>query len=1003
MGVMAMATTAALAGEKVSVCLVKEGQPCATIVIPEKSGDLNLAIEELNHHFKAAMGCGLPVVNEKEVDKISGNLLLLGDSALTRALGIKTADLPPEGFVIRTFPGKVAIVGSSEYLIDGWFRQKTRGNLWAVYRFLEDAMGVRWYAPGPLGTVIPERKNLYVSLQVRDAPAYPIRTFATSMYRVSNKRLPSYYGMAKDRKKRKRQFDLFKRRSRWSGLNLEENAYGNVLGMHSAMHWAELYHESHPEYFALLSNGSRALYPPNRQSSHWRMKLWRGWLDYSSDAVLQQYIQNHLDWYAGRNPQMTDIWKKHQHSRVPGEFSIPAGPNDGLVLDQGEKARALYAMSHVGNPFGSLSDYIHRFYARFAQAMYKEFPRKKVTVLAYSGFALPPKRKIDFPPNYLVHLCVMQAPAIWKEEPIYKEWLDIARKWHELTHNKIHFWQYSCWPTINAPFICPYEWQKWYRDTRSFGLGAMVNGSPLNLNIGMHHLNKYFFARILWNPDYDIDAGLREYAQKMYGPAHAQMYGFFRTLIDRWRNTKWNLNHFQRAPSSSMLYGKEGTYPPAIITRLRKALADAGQVKGLTGLQRRRIDWISRDFAGWFDEAERLAGNRSEYVYAFKLTQAPVIDARCDDTAWQGIPLLRINRFLDDGSESPVRSLVRIGWTDEALYLAVENSEPHMEHLRDREPDRGFVFNDDCVELFLDPKATRSDHFQLCFNAAASRKCFRVETGLTDPDWMPDGMELKTAKGPDGWNLELKLPFAALGVKRFTAGRWVWNLFRHRIPGGDRYLALVPTMMRKTNVKDVFPELLLVPRPGLLYEFEDKRTGQAVACAWNRERAGSDRIAGGLLLDDNDGKRKFRFSKRIFAGRKGVYAYVNGTVWHHQGADWPTGSEATFETRIRWQAGAAIRVKLIGMVMTADRKKRYFASTLYNGDAKGEWQTLGRRLRELQAEDNKGRSLGKAIRDNDKLLQLGLHVTAPADKETSGEIEYVLIGDMTALQIRDRE
>ena len=67
------------------------------------------------------------------------------------------------------------MVGDTVHDIDG-YQQKTEGNLWAVYHLLEEALGIRWYMPGPLGTIIPQSSDVAVSLDVKDAPAFPLRT-----------------------------------------------------------------------------------------------------------------------------------------------------------------------------------------------------------------------------------------------------------------------------------------------------------------------------------------------------------------------------------------------------------------------------------------------------------------------------------------------------------------------------------------------------------------------------------------------------------------------------------------------------------------------------------------------------------------------------------------------------------------------------------------------------------------------------------------------------------
>ena len=49
----------------------------------------------------------------------------------------------------------------------------------------------------------------------------------------------------------------------------------------------------------------------------------------------------------------------------------------------------------------------------------------------------------------------------------------------------------------------------------------------------------YCWARIMWNPDFDVDAALAEYVELMYGPAQAPMGELVKLLADRWEKTRW--------------------------------------------------------------------------------------------------------------------------------------------------------------------------------------------------------------------------------------------------------------------------------------------------------------------------------------------------------------------------------------------------------------------------------------------------------------------------------
>ena len=71
------------------------------------------AVRTLRRAFYFCTGKDVPVADVAAREKYAGRpVILVGKSALTDALGIRPATLPPEGFVVTTFSNGVAIVGN---------------------------------------------------------------------------------------------------------------------------------------------------------------------------------------------------------------------------------------------------------------------------------------------------------------------------------------------------------------------------------------------------------------------------------------------------------------------------------------------------------------------------------------------------------------------------------------------------------------------------------------------------------------------------------------------------------------------------------------------------------------------------------------------------------------------------------------------------------------------------------------------------------------------------
>ena len=161
-----------------------------------------------------------------------------------------------------------------------------------------------------------------------------------------------------------------------------------------------------------------------------------------------------------------------------------------------------------------------------------------------------------------------------------------------------------------------------------------------------------------------------------------------------------------------------------------------------------------------------------------RLKEAPVIDGRLDDTAWRGALVLDGFEELGSGSHAKNQTRVRLGFGDKALFVAFECLEPNIEGLRhlDREHD-GAVWDDDCVELMIDPEPWEpGTQYHLIANALGQQ----YDGNERGQKWDPDGgWRSVTAEHADKWAVEIEVPFKALGVKAPSRGHvWRMNFMR---------------------------------------------------------------------------------------------------------------------------------------------------------------------------------------------------------------------------------
>ena len=128
------------------------------VVIPGSSPTARYAASFLADTLGRTFGVKVPVVK-----KSSGRIALhVGDKNLASQWGLDVSKLDRDGFYIRSGKNRILMIGRDDRSITpaangGYFERAT---LFAVQEFLERFAGVRFYFPGEIGTVIPEKKEI---------------------------------------------------------------------------------------------------------------------------------------------------------------------------------------------------------------------------------------------------------------------------------------------------------------------------------------------------------------------------------------------------------------------------------------------------------------------------------------------------------------------------------------------------------------------------------------------------------------------------------------------------------------------------------------------------------------------------------------------------------------------------------------------------------------------------------------------------------------------------
>jgi len=712
------------APQHAAVPIVEKGQPRATIcVMGPRSAVLNGAVQNLQQFIQEATGAKLPVVDRKIVKPA----IVLGDCDLARANGLVGKDLPVEGFAIKTITDHVLIVGRDEDIGPG---ARSDGTAWGVHEFLERFVGVRWYFPSDLGRSVPKADSLSVPpTWLEDGPVFRFRENwppTSDPWRGKGTNLMPLHTFLR-----------------------AGNSWPNRLVVHSP-DWSRVedYKKNRPEVFQLRSDGTRDF----------------SMLCYSHQRTLQTYLENIELHRAG----------KPAHIGIAGN-AVTVSPADAEIACYAKESRALW--DEKGGQWGSASKIVGQFAADLGREVKKRWPDMSVIYLPYLNYTTAPEG-ITFSDNVEVQLCGMPGLALYKEPEVAKSEQENIDRWVKLTGKKIQNWHYSCWPEdrTTACYLFPHTVREFYRKNRDRTVGTFING--VTDHWPRQHLSLYCWMKVLWNPEFDVDAAIDEYCKRMYGPAAKTMRELVQLQIDGWEN--------KRLPGGRLSAKgiHEYSYPRKTVEQMEKLLARARAEAKEDAVIVQRIDYYAGPFKEFFKESASYAkGGALTPLIVQKVGEDPVIDGKLDDAVWkraQEVPFV----LAWQKGEVKYPTTVKAVWTPTGVTFGFRMTEPTPDRLERglKGHDDSMLWWDDNVELLFDVTGKNEGefyHFIVNVNGAVA------DARGKDFSWNVKGMKRAAHVGKDFWSLEVHFPYSAFPecVKptQGTGITWHGNFTRHRV------------------------------------------------------------------------------------------------------------------------------------------------------------------------------------------------------------------------------
>jgi hypothetical protein len=454
-----------------SVPIASRGRArCVIVSQPGATAAEKHAADELAATLHAVTGATFAIVHADRAP--AGPAIIVGPGPATQAAF-------PAAALDRFGAEQLTMRTSGRFLLLAGGRP--HGTLYAVYRFLQEQCGVRWWTPW--ASTVPRRSTLTVpELAVEEKPAFESRD--------------PYWFPAFDP-------DWAARNGSNSQSARLDEARGGAIVYKGFVHTfyplvpPEKYAAIHPEWYSLI-NGKRTF----------------------TNAQL-----------CTTNPQLRDFVVERIREEIkasPGASIVSLSQNDCFNPCQCDNCKAIDDRegSHAGSMI-ALVNYV-------AERIGKEYPNVAIDTLAYQYTRKAPK-SIKPLPNVIVRLCSIECNfAAPLDDPSNKAFADDILGWNRLS-KRLYIWDYT---TNFAHYVQPHpNWFVLGPNLRFFhdhgARGVFEQGAYQSSGAEMSELRAWVLAQLLWNPDQDDRRLIREFLDGYYGKAAQPIWDYMALLSEK--------------------------------------------------------------------------------------------------------------------------------------------------------------------------------------------------------------------------------------------------------------------------------------------------------------------------------------------------------------------------------------------------------------------------------------------------------------------------------------
>ena len=487
------------------------------IVIPAQTDVSTRAVaEDMASILRAITGSTFPVVTD-ESPAVAGELIVGPDNSRLKGLGLEemTSGFAEDEYEIRTVDGRLVIAGAPP-----------RGTVNGIYGFLQDHLGCRWFTPGV--SRIPRQPAMELPpIRDRQRPDFQERSLVA----------PQHWDAAWTARNRLNVCKTYGGSVSKNFLMKDPRVHtiGNYYESHALAEIPASLFDEHPEYYAEI-NGERTIHPEGNA---------RAYCITHPDFV--KYLAERLKRSAGN---------------YEGRVVLGLGHTDSANYCRCPVCSASY--ERVGLA-GTYMEFANAVAADVAAA----HPNALIDTLVYGMTFVPTPVRMH--PQVRATWCPISAcyaHGFGACQPnLDRDYLGQLDQWLNNT-DQLQIWYYHYQSDAWMPHLRLAATRQDFRDFHRRGMqgvfveaiggsacirtNAVSDGDKLipaygdpdsgeffTVPVELNHLRCYVVSRLMWDTEYNVEEGVREFCDTYYGPAGPAMAEYVRTVesIDSYDRT----------------------------------------------------------------------------------------------------------------------------------------------------------------------------------------------------------------------------------------------------------------------------------------------------------------------------------------------------------------------------------------------------------------------------------------------------------------------------------